>query len=164
MGIWIAVFITLAVFGSVMWVMPSPREKALTEMRSRALENGMKVRLLDQKLAKVLFYWLENYRPFTLYERPLPTKDRPASHKAIVVRLSEDKNAHELDARDELKEALSKAGVFDSLPDTCEALVISQGGLAILWIEKQKSLGSLEGIDSIRECLDKCAENSALWL
>ncbi|KZY72379.1 hypothetical protein A3740_20935, partial [Oleiphilus sp. HI0068] len=156
MGLWVALLITLAVFGSVLWVMPSPREKSLTAMRARALELGLKVRLLDEKLAKSLFYWIDNYRPYTLYECLLPREAKPSSHKARVIRLSVDHDAHELDARDELKEALEKEGVFEGLPETCEALVISQGGLAMLWREQQKSPESLEEVESVKRCLESC--------
>ena len=135
MGLVIAIFITFAVLGSVLWVMPSQREKSLSKMRSRALELGLKVRVLDGKLAKQLFHWLENYRPYTLYECSIPSDARPASHKARVLRLSKDFEEHELD-RDELKQQLKELGAFDGLPDTVEALVISRSGIAILWKEQ----------------------------
>ena len=51
MGFVIAVLLTLAMAGSVLWVMPSAREKALSAMRQKALENGVRVRLLDEKTA-----------------------------------------------------------------------------------------------------------------
>ena len=164
MGFWIAILITLAMAGSVLWVMPSPREKSLTAMRNRALELGMQVRLLDQKLAKSLFYWLEDYRLFVLYECMLPTEARPKSAKARIVRLSIDAQAHELDANDPLKDSLVQAGVFSGLPETCEALVISRAGLAILWRERQADKASLQEIDAIRSSLDACAKQYLLWL
>lgn len=164
MGFWVAILITLAMAGSVLWVMPSPREKSLTAMRSRALELGMKVRLLDEKLAKSLFYWLEDYRPFVLYECMLPTHARPVSAKARIVRLSVDEHAHELDANDLLKDSLVQAGVFKGLPETCEALVISRAGLAILWRERQVDKDSLQEIDAIKNTLDACAKQYSLWL
>jgi hypothetical protein len=162
-GLIVALFITFAVSGSVLWVMPSQREKSLTNMRSRALELGLKVRVLDEKLAKQHFHWLENYRPYTLYECSMPTDARPSSHKARVLRLSRDYDEHELD-RDELKQQLSDQGVFDNLPDTVEALVISRSGLAILWKEKQESTESLAEIDSIKSCLQSCLGFSKLWV
>lgn len=163
MGIAVAIFITLVVFGSVLWVMPSQREQSLTKMRSRALELGLKVRVLDEKLAKQLFHWLENYRPYTLYECSIPSDARPSSHKARVLRLSAEFDEHELD-RDELKQVLKERGVFEDLPDTVEALVISKSGLAILWKEQQKSLESLEEVDSVKSCLEKCLMHSKLWI
>ncbi len=163
MGFWLAILITLAVMGSVLWVMPSKREKSLTAMRSRALSLGMKVRLLDEKLASNLFYWIDNYRPYALYECMMPRDLKPSSHKARVVRLSVDENAHELDGIDELKAALDKRGVFEGLPEDCEALVISQGGIAFVWREHQRSLDSLEEVDRIKACLERCIDNADLW-
>jgi hypothetical protein len=159
----IAVLITLAVLGSVLWVMPSRREKSLSKMRTRALQLGMKVRVLDQKLANQLFYWLENYRPYTLYECSIPGEARPNSHKARVIRLSRGFEEHELD-RDDLKQQLRLKGVFDGLPETVEALIISRSGLALLWKETQHNPDSLEEVDAIKQSLMKCLEYSNLWI
>lgn len=164
MGLWIAIFITLAVFGSILWVKPSPREMMLTKYRNGALARGIKVRLLDAKLAEKLFPWIDNYRSFVFYEKSLPVSSKPTSHKAIIVRISDNLHAHEIDEEDSLKQAISLNVGFDGLPDTVEALIISASGISLLWREKlegdssiEKTLGDIEGF------LDRCIQNSKIW-
>lgn len=156
MGIWIAVFITLVVVGSVLWVKPSVREKNLSMMRSKALSKGLKVRLLDMKLAAQLFPWLENYRLYAFYEKPIPVHLKPKSHKARVVRLSEDPNAHEIDEADSLKQLLAEKPGYSDLPQSVEALIISASGISILWREQvsDKEMQEVEQIDRfLQACL-----------
>ncbi len=159
MGLWIAIFITVALLGSVMWVMPSPRERALTEIRNSALEKGLRVRLVDQKLASSLFYWLDNYRGYVLYEKRLPANIKFKRHKAQVTRLSEDLSAHELDGVDETKKAFERLGLLASLPDSAEALVMSSSGISLLWKE-ERDVADVLGVD---ECLSRCLEERTLW-
>ena len=135
MGLWIAIFITLAVFGSILWIKPSSRERLLIEYRRLALTKGLKVRLLEAKLSAQLFPWIDNYRQFVFYEKSLPSSAKPKSHKAIVVRVSVDPNAHEIDGIDPIRESLSSIPSFASLPKTAEAIVISASGIALLWRE-----------------------------
>lgn len=164
MGLWIAIFITLVVFGSVLWVKPSPRERLLTEYRRQALVKGLKVRLLDAKLAEQLVPWVDNYRQFIFYEKPLPSSAKPKSYKAIVVRVSEDPNAHELDEEDRVREALFKKVDFKVLPSTAEAIIISASGISILWLEREdKNLPSSNPIDVIDQFLTECIVNSKIW-
>jgi len=157
-GFWIALFITLAVLGSVLWVMPSPREKAIIMMRGKALSLGIKVRLVDQNLALSWFPWLDNYRSYTLYEKLNPTALKSGSHKARVLRLTVDPNAHELDAEDPIRQSLFSSGVFKGLPETVEALVITSGSVALLWREQQADNKLTEEVERIAVCLDSCIE------
>lgn len=164
MGLWVAIFITLVVFGSVLWVKPSPRERILTELRAKALSKGLKVRLLDAKLSAQLFPWIEDYRLFVFYEKMLPSVAKPSSHKASVIRISEDPNAHELDEADPLKIALAENVDFTVLPDTVEALIISASGISIVWREYQSNgLDVLQQLDIIEEFLGCCIEHSQAW-
>lgn len=156
MGIWIAVFITLVVIGSVLWVKPSVREKNLSLMRTKALSKGLKVRLLDMKLAAQLFPWLENYRLYAFYEKPIPVNLKPKNHKARVIRLSENPNAHEIDEVDPLKLILIEKTDLGDLPNSVEALVVSASGIAILWKEQvsDKAMSEVEQIDHfLNQCL-----------
>jgi len=164
MGFLVASLITLAVLGSVMWVMPSIREKSLISMRNKALSLGIKVRLVDEKLSKALFPWLDNYRGYTLYEKLLPPGKKSNSFKARVVRVSDDPNAHEIDAVDPLRQQLISHNLFESLPSTVEALVISASGIALLWREYQLDSSSLAEVEKIDECLVRCIEASDLWM
>ena len=164
MGLWIAILITLAVLGSVLWVKPSPRERLVTEYRRQALTKAMKIRLLDAKLAAKLFPWIDNYRQFIFYEKPLPAIAKPKSHKAIVIRVGDDPNAHEIDEEDSIKLALSKQVNFSVLPNTAEAIVISASGISVLWREydvKSKAGPSL--VDVIDGFLSECAQHSKIW-
>jgi len=164
MGFLVASLITLAVLGSVMWVMPSVREKSLIAMRNKALSLGLKVRLLDEKLSKALFPWLDNYRGYTLYEKLLPSGKKPNSFKARVVRVSADPDVHEIDAIDPLRQLMISHDLFENLPSTVEALVISASGIALLWRECQLDSDSLVEVEQINACLLLCIDASDLWL
>jgi len=152
MGFWVAILITLAVFGSVMWVMPSPREKALTEMRRQAMGFGLKVRLVDQALAGKLYPWLEDYRGYVLYEKYLPAGQKMSTNKAQVIRLSADDRAHEVDVQNPVKVSLQQAGLLNGLPESSEALTLFSGGISFLWKEK----GGAEEVKRVEECLSEC--------
>ncbi len=162
MGIWIALFITFAVIGSVLWVKPSPREKNLGLMRAHAMSRGFKVRLLDMKLAAQLFPWLANYRPYVFYEKPVPANLKPKTYKARVVRLSDDPLAHEVDQIDELKQLLAKKIGLNELPDTVEALVISASGLSLLWKEKNE-MGDMTEIAQLDNFISQCLALKEIW-
>jgi len=162
MGIWIAIFITLVVAGSILWVKPSVREKRLSHLRTRALAKGFKVRLLDIKLAAQLFPWLENYRGYVFYEKPVPVHLKPKSHKARVIRLSEDIHAHGIDAIDPLKCLLADKIGYDSLPESVEALVISVSGISVLWSERNTS-DDLREIEILDDFLNRCLQLPELW-
>jgi hypothetical protein len=162
MGMWIAIFITLVVIGSVLWVKPTAREKTLSLMRSKALSNGLKVRLLDMKLAAQLFPWIENYRWYVFYEKPVPAMMKPDNHKAKVIRLSDDAHAHEIDEADPIKKMLEQKALLTSLPSSVEALVISAAGIAILWQEQYQD-GSLQEVDIINDFLNACLQQRELW-
>ena len=164
MGLWIAIFITLLVFGSILWVKPSPRERTLTQLRTMALSKGLKVRLLDARLSAQLFPWIDNYRQFVFYEKPLPSIAKLKSNKAIVIRVSDDPNAHELDQDKPIKVALSNKVDFTLLPSTAEALVISASGISIVWREYQDGeLDVFQQLELIEDFLAHCIVNSNIW-
>ncbi|MFT7185671.1 MAG: hypothetical protein ACI84K_001053 [Pseudohongiellaceae bacterium] len=159
MGFWIAILMTLAVFGSVLWVMPSPREKTLTEMRYQAMGFGLKVRLVDQTVAGKLYPWLEDYRGYVMYEKYLPIGKKLPSNKAQVIRLSHDDKAHEIDIQNPIKLALLEAELLDGLPESSEALTLFSGGISFLWKEK----GGLEGVEKVEQFLNACALTLEEW-
>lgn len=164
MGIWIAVFITFAVLGSVLWIKPSPREKLLMEYRQLAMAKGLKVRMLDQKLATQLFPWIENYRPYVFYEKNLPVSAKPSSAKPIVVRVSDNPDAHEIDEVDPVRQAIQSRVGFEKLPDTAEAIVISASGISVLWrevrVEGKTKETLLEELENYMQLLMK---ESDIW-
>lgn len=155
MGFWIAILITLAVSGSVLWVMPSPRDKALTQMRQQAIASGLKVRLVDSALAAKLYPWLEDYRGYVMYEKYLPLGKKLHEGRTEVIRLSPDEKAHEIDIQNPIKLALLDAGLLNELPRSSEALTFFSGGVSFLWKEKE----ALEGVAKIHQCLDGCVKH-----
>ncbi len=165
MGLWIAILITLVVMGSILWIKPSPRERLLTEYRKAALAKGLKVRLLDAKLAGQLFPWIENYRQYVFYEKTLPVFAKPKSHKARVIRLSVDPGAHEIDIIDPLRQIIISNPGFLMLTKTAEALVISASGIALLWREGiVNEEDKLKPVDLIEQFLDECTQHSKMWV
>lgn len=147
MGFVIAILITLAVAGSILWVMPSKRDLRLTRMRQSALAHGLKVRLLDEKLAKKFFPWLENYREFVLYENY--SLKLPKGQELAVYRTTSDADVHELDklrANYISAEALSEDA---ALPVSHEAVVVYPSGIGVLWREQ----GDAEEVDQLAESI-----------
>jgi hypothetical protein len=144
-GFVIAILITLAVAGSILWVMPSKRELRLTGMRQKALAHGLKVRLLDEKLAKKFFPWVDNYREYVLYENH--SMKLPKGQELVVYRTSSDEDVHELDklrANYLNAEALS---LDANLPASHEAVVVYPSGIGVLWREQ----GDVEAVDQLAE-------------
>lgn len=153
MGFVVAILITLAVMGSVMWVMPSPREKRIIAMRNKALALGLKVRLLDQKLASKFFPWCEDYRQYVLYEKYFSAKVA-ALTTPLVIRLSDGFIPHELDEKHPINQILDERGVIEVLPESVEALIFYSGAVGMLWTEKEGE----EVLSGVAECLKVCEE------
>jgi hypothetical protein len=152
-GFLIALFICLALAGSVMWVMPSPRDRRLAEMRQAALGKGIKVRLLDRKMADALFGWLPDYRGYCLYENyQLFASLR--SDQIQVLRLNEGEEMHELDKLNVLRQAFFESALADEIPQSAEALIIYPKGLSLLWREQ----GGTEAVADVDAFLRKIAQ------
>lgn len=148
----IALLLTLAIAGSVLWVMPSPYEKKLDAFRKSAMSKGIRVRLLDSAMAAKCVPWLNDYRGYVLYEQPC-TPGKPLPVKAYVsIRLSDDDSLHDLDRLNPLRQKLINEHYLEGLPSTCEALVFSAGGIAMVWREK----GELDGVERILDVLKGC--------
>lgn len=136
MGLLVAILVTLAVAGSIMWVRPSRRDQRITRIRRKAMENGMRVRLLDEKLTGAMFPWLEDYRLYVMYESHHLLADRERALR--VFRLSGQDQRHELDILqlDDYERAM-QSGVKSLVGDLeIEALVVYPKGVAILWSEQ----------------------------
>lgn len=151
MGITIAVLLTLAMLGSVLWVMPSPREKMQTVMRGLALQNGVKVRLLDESTARSMFPWIENHRGYVVYDLPLPAGKKWSLAKPVVQPVDEEK-LHELDRISSGRQALSALNVFEDLPENSEAVILYAGGLSVVWREQGGEESAQQLIDVLRRC------------
>ena len=156
MGFVIAVLLTLAMAGSVLWVMPSAREKALSEMRQKALQNGVRVRLLDEKTAAKLYPWLEDHRGLVNYELPLPAGRVWKFGKPYALSVNQEK-LHELDRDTGLWPLVQAQLDIDDLPDSTEALTFYSHAMAILWREK-------EGVEAVELVCKKLKAGVALDL
>lgn len=133
MGILIAILVTLAVFGSIMWIKPSRREVRISAMRRVALANGLRVRLLDEKLKNSLFPWLQDYRRYVLYEKH--RAGERSDRKLQVLRLQDLDSLHELDRSRLSSDELDAQRFRESLPEDCQAIVIYPNGIGFLWQE-----------------------------
>ncbi|MDX1451323.1 MAG: hypothetical protein R3183_02115 [Oleiphilaceae bacterium] len=156
MGMVIAVLLTLALAGSVLWVMPSPKERRITAMRNAALKNGLRVRLLDASMAKGYFSWLADHRGYVLYELPRLGGTASAGIRPRVIRLRRPENEHELD-RDAACEAyVAQRDLIKRLPTCSEALLFQPASVAVLWQESKESDESVveEIARVLKECLD----------
>ena len=156
MGLAIAILLTLAMLGSVLWVMPSPREKQSTAMRQRAMSARIKVRLLDQSTANKLFPWLENYRGYVSYELPLPIGQKWSLTKPVVMRLDQSK-LHELDRKNGVEGILEQLQSTVRFPDSAEALVFYSSCVGLLWRETE----GMDGCEAAIACLTQCLKLSS---
>ena len=159
MGIWIAVVITLLVLGSVLWIMPSTRDKMLMEVRQQALMQGLKVRLLDQQSASALFPWLDDFRGYVLYEKYFAADRKQLKFQPFVIRLSAHQPESEFELEDPLKQTLDRTGLVEKLPASVEALAFYPRGVALLWRES----GEAGAVERIGNCLQGCLETATLW-
>ncbi len=158
MGFAIAILLTLAMVGSVLWVMPSPREKALTKMRQDAMKAGLKVRLLDERMRNKLFPWINDVRGYVLYEKPFCLSSGAEQKSALVWRLHDLDKVHELDLNQDAKAFVEKNKLIQRLPESAEALAAYGGGLAVLWRENRED----GAIEKIVEVIGSCADEPEL--
>lgn|GEM_PF-1155039 len=154
MGFVIAILITLAIMGSVLWVMPSPRDQAITKLRQQAMRKGMKVRLLDEHLRVKLFPWLADKRSYVLYEMPFALKGKGQESRTCVLRLVGRDTIHELDRDIETHDYIEYHDLLGRVPKSTEAIAFYGGGVALLWRE---SVGEND-IDLIESVLKHCAD------
>ncbi len=136
MGIAIAILLCLAACGSLLWMVPSQREKQLTSLRRLAMKHGLRVRLLDAGLMKNCFPWLRDHRGLALYELPksLASSSRD-SFPAWAIRLplqplSEFEEAANIRRQELIREHLER------LPVSAEALLFHPAGVVLLWREQ----------------------------
>lgn len=145
MGIVIAIFITLVVAGSILWVKPSRRDVRIADIRRKAMSHGIRVRLLDEKLVRSMFPWLSDHRGLSIYENH--NLDVPVDREMRVFRVNGLEDLHELDRLnfDELERKISS---YD-MPDGIEAIVVYPTGVGLLWNEQ----GDESAVDALSELL-----------
>lgn len=150
MGFAIAVVLTMALLGSVLWVMPSPREQRLSKMRQHAMSRGMKVRILEEKHIAKLYPWLKETRAYVTYEQAKSGGSKWPIKKPVVVPLRQE-SVHELDRQGELYAQLEQRADLAALPESAEALVFYSACVALLWREDDA-----EGVDVVAKTLEAC--------
>lgn len=154
MGFAIAILLTLAMLGSVLWVMPSPREKRIEQFRRLAMSKGVRVRLLDSALAGKWVPWVEDFRGLVSYHMPCKAGEKLPVSGITVIRLQEDEDMHELDRESALRRAFLATGLSENLPVCCEAVIFSPGDVAIVWPEQKTE----EDLDKVLKALEACLE------
>lgn len=160
MGIGFAIILCLAAIGSLYWVMPSRRDKNLALLRSHAMKQGLRVRLLDLSLMQNCFKWLKDHRGWVLYElhTPLITKNSEA-FKPFGIRLSSEEHPHD----DDEPNALQKQALALTWPSNAEALLCHTGGISLLWNERFDVPSELKDAEvmalmqTIKDNLKQCA-------
>lgn len=170
MDIGFAIILCLAAIGSLYWVVPSKRDKTLALLRSKAMQQGLRVRLMDASLMQNCFRWQKDHRGWVLYElhTPLISKSSEA-FKPFSLRLS----AHDLplsDFEQVFEQQLSKQLVW---PPNAEALLFHTGGVSLLWNERLGSAAEVNEVDvaalmaRLKDNLGRCAllaKNGQYWL
>jgi hypothetical protein len=154
MGFAIAILLTLAMAGSVLWVMPTPREKRISAMRKRAMEMQVRVRLIDHSMASQLIDWVPNYRGYVSYELTSQPGKETGVKGFKSIRLSFDEGLHELDKLDPLRQVLEKEQLLAGWPKSSEALVFNPLGVMLVWREDGDEKDVQELIGRLRLCLE----------
>jgi len=152
MGWFIAIFVTLMIAGSVLWIKPSKRDLRLSELRRRAMTSGIRVRLLDEKLRDNLFPWLEDHRGYSLYENHQLGGREGRSMQAFEVHRKEP--LHELDYLNLDVDAKNLQEFEAGLPDGVRAVVLYPDGVGLLWDER----GEVEVVDRLIESMKVLSE------
>ncbi|KZY62585.1 hypothetical protein A3742_13305 [Oleiphilus sp. HI0071] len=133
MGWFIAVFVTLMIAGSVLWIKPSKRDLRITELRREAMSQGIRVRLVDEKLKENLFPWLEDHRGYAVYENhQLPAREG-RQMKAFEVR--SQSQLHELDILKLDADEVKLRSLEKGLPEGVRGVVLFPDGVGLLWDE-----------------------------
>ena len=143
MGWFIAIFVTLMIAGSVLWIKPSKRDLRITELRRKAMSKGMRVRLVDEKLRENLFPWLDDYRGYAVYENHQLAAREGRQMRAFEVR--SETQLHELDILNLDADETKLRSFEESLPAGVRGVVLYPDGVGLLWDES----GGAEVVDGL---------------
>ena len=147
LGWLVAIFGTLVVAGSILWIKPSKRELRITALRQEAMKKGLRVRLVDEKLKDKFFPWLDDYRGYVIYEtHQLPVKEGRGM-KAVQVHSSAE--LHELDRRNMDGDQARVLANQEHIPNQISGVVLYPDGVGLLWDES----GDAGDIDGLLECI-----------
>lgn len=143
MGWFIAIFVTLMIAGSVLWIKPSKRELRITELRRKAMSQGIRVRLVDEKLRENMFPWLDDHRGYAVYENHRLGGREGREMRAFEVR--RETQLHELDILKLDADEKKLRSCEESLPAGVRGVVLYPDGVGLLWDES----GGAELVDSL---------------
>jgi len=146
-------FIVFMLWGSVLWIKPSPRDKQLVRLRRKAIRSGLTIKIVDQSLRKhvkkldaveaaISAYWFM-YDLHLLFNRKSP---QLISLDPVKCEAALKNYFPRIDFVSERRVFLEKLNL---LPEN-EGLLISSFGIAFVWRE----LGNEKNIEFIAAFLD----------
>ncbi len=152
MGWFIAIFVTLMIAGSVLWIKPSKRDLRITELRRKAMSQGVRVRLVDEKLRENLFPWLDDHRGYAVYENHKLAAQEGRQMRAFEVH--RQTQLHELDILKLGADETKLRSIEENLPAGVRGVVLYPDGIGLLWDES----GGVEVIDGLTDAMKTLSE------
>ena len=151
MNILIVVLIILTLVGSILWVVPTRREKELTAMRSEALKLGFRVHFLNQALFEQYFKRMPDTRGYVVYERVLEGLDLQEPcfvGKEYLSEASEDDLLFADTVRERLTEARNTLNdIRQSQNLDVAGVLLKKNHISIVWFER----GGAEGVQALSD-------------
>lgn len=137
MGMLIAVFATLALLGSVMWLKPSPTQRRQEEFRALARQLGLDVRLAPLPQTRRARVRQESPDPGVVYRLLRFDIKAPLARDYVLVRESADA-PWEPQTDEALPAVLQQAldGVLAGLPRDSVAVELTAHGPGVYWRER----------------------------
>lgn len=138
MGVWIVVFIALALMGSFFWILPSPRDRKRMELRQKAMRLGLKVRFPDKGLKERLVRFEDQILGAVMYELFIVTRKKPALTGSFFIIKDEEgwrfiERSLPLNLQNISESIL---GELKLLPDNFDLIMLSSNGTSVFWDER----------------------------
>ena len=152
MGSWIVVLVVLSLMGSVFWVMPSTRDRLRMRLRQRAMSEGLKVRMPDQKLKERLVRYEDLVLGSMIYEC-LNFSHQVVKFSGGLYVLKDDEGIWAF-VEESIPLGVDKDLVLSaakSFPETCRLFVVTSNSTMVFWNEQ----GEEKDVDMIKEVLEK---------
>lgn len=156
----IAIVAVVAMFGSMMWMRPSPAQQRQTEMRLLARQLGLDVRLASLPQTRRARVRQEAPRSGIVYRR-LQYDDRKSAVRRdyLWCRSSAD-SPWEIEDADGLAPALREQveALFEQLPADAAAVELTMHGPGVYWQER----GGVEAVRMVAELLQQLQQLTLL--
>ncbi len=164
----IIVLILLSIIGSMLWVMPSPRQRVQALLRQQAMRLGVKVKICRVVLPRALGETLVDERDCVAYRmprieryrKPRHTAAEPTTWQIFKVRshanagLPQDWSWSQGEGRLEPATLALMAELIEALPADIYGLESTPVGVAVYWEER----GTPETVASIQQQLHRLLE------